>query len=52
VPQDAYAFSPESDGSVPWNPDISTHRYRRYAHRVGISSSLKELRHCSATELL
>lgn len=29
-----------------------THRYRRYARRVGIASSLKELRHYSATELL
>ena len=29
-----------------------THRYRRYAHRVGITSSLKELRHYSATQLL
>ena len=29
-----------------------THRYRRYAPRVGIASSLKELRHYSATQLL
>jgi len=29
-----------------------THRYERYAARVGISSSLKELRHYSATQLL
>jgi integrase len=29
-----------------------THRYRRYARRVGIPSSLKELRHYSATQLL
>jgi hypothetical protein len=29
-----------------------THRYGRYAARVGISSSLKELRHYSATQLL
>ena len=29
-----------------------THRYRRYADRVGIRSSLKELRHYSATQLL
>src|ERR1035441_9977706 len=28
------------------------HRYRRYASRVGIASSLKELRHYSATQLL
>jgi hypothetical protein len=36
----------------PWNPDTMTHRYRRYADRVGIRSSLKELRHHSATQLL
>jgi integrase len=29
-----------------------THRCRRYARRVGIASSLKELRHYSATQLL
>ena len=29
-----------------------THRYRRYARRVGIASSLKETRHYSATQLL
>jgi hypothetical protein len=29
-----------------------THRYRRYARRVDITSSLKELRHYSATQLL
>ena len=29
-----------------------THQYRRYARRVGITSSLKELPHYSATQLL
>jgi hypothetical protein len=29
-----------------------THRYERYAARAGIPSSLKELRHYSATQLL
>jgi integrase len=33
-------------------PDTMTHRYRRYARRVGIASSLKELRLYSATQLL
>jgi hypothetical protein len=49
VPEDAFAFSPDSAGREPWNPDTMTHRYRRYARRVGITSSLKELRHYSAT---
>jgi len=52
VPEDAYAFSPDPAGRTPWNPDTMTHRYRRYARRIGITSSLKELRHYSATQLL
>src|SRR5260370_23449724 len=52
VPDDAYVFSSDPAGAVPWNPDTMTHRYRRYADRVGIRSSLKELRHYSATQLL
>ena len=52
VPGDAFAFSPDPAGRTPWNPDTMTHRYRRYARRVGIASSLKELRHYSATQLL
>ena len=52
VPEDAFAFSPDPAGYTPWNPDTMTHRYRRYARRVGITSSLKELRHYSATQLL
>ncbi len=52
VPPDAFAFSPDPDGSRPWNPDTMTHRYERYSATMGISSSLKELRHYSATQLL
>jgi len=52
VPEDAFAFSPDPSGCEPWNPDTMTHRYRRYARRAGITSSLKELRHYSATQLL
>jgi integrase len=52
VPEDAFAFSPDPAGRQPWNPDTMTHRYRRYSRRVGISSSLKETRHYSATQLL
>jgi integrase len=52
VPEDAFAFSPDPAGREPWNPDTMTHRYRRYARRIGITSSLKELRHYSATQLL
>ena len=52
VPGDAYAFSPDPAGRTPWNPDTMTHRYRRYARRISVTSSLKELRHYSATQLL
>lgn len=52
VPADAFAFSPDPSGSRPWNPDTMTHRYERYAASTGITSSLKELRHYSATQLL
>jgi integrase len=52
VPRAAFVFSPDPAGEVPWNPDTMTHRYRRYADRVGIASSLKETRHFSATQLL
>jgi Phage integrase family len=52
VREHAYAYSPDPAGREPWNPDTMTHRYRRYADKVGIRSSLKELRHYSATQLL
>lgn len=52
VPPDAFVFSPDPLGAVPWNPDTMTHRYERYAAAVGIESPLKELRHFSATQLL
>ena len=52
VQTDAFAFSPDPVGSRPWNPDTMSHRYERYASRVGVSSSLKEMRRYSATQLL
>jgi integrase len=52
VPPDAFVFSPDPLGAMPWHPDTMTHRYERYAAAVGIGSPLKELRHYSATQLL
>ncbi len=52
VPGSAFVFSPDPVGAQPWNPDTMSHRYERYARAVGITSSLKELRHYSATQLL
>jgi integrase len=40
VPDDAYAFSPDPAGRTLWNPDTITHRYRRYARRIGITSAV------------
>src|SRR5260370_35304582 len=51
-PPDAFVFSPDPARSQPWNPDPMTHRYDPYATSIGITSSLKELRHYSATQLL
>ncbi|WP_181871514.1 tyrosine-type recombinase/integrase [Sphaerisporangium album] len=50
--EDAFVFSPDPAGLRPWNPDTITHKYERYARATGIRSSLKELRHYSATQLL
>lgn len=49
---DALVFSPEPDGSAPWNPDTYTHRYERLARKAGVEKPLKNLRHFNATELL
>lgn len=49
---DAFVFSPEPDGSKPWNPDTFTKRYERLAQRLGIEEPLKNLRHFNATQLL
>lgn len=42
---DAHVFSPEPDGSAPWNPDTYTHRYERLAAKVSVTKPLKNLRH-------
>lgn len=49
---DAFVFSPEPDGSCPWNPDTATHRYGRLAAQLNISEPLKNLRHFNATQLM
>ena len=48
----AYVFSPHPDGSEPLVPDSVTQRYKRMTGRLGIDTTLKNLRHYSATELL
>ena len=49
---EAYAFSPDPDGTRPLVPDTATQRFGRMADRLGIDSTLHSLRHYSATELI
>lgn len=50
--ESAYVFSPHPDGQEAWVPDSVTQRYMRMTERLGIKTTLKNLRHYSATELL
>jgi integrase len=47
-----YLFSPVPDGSVPFHPDTVSRRYAKLAKRLRIDTSLKNLRHYNATELI
>lgn len=47
-----YVFSAVPDGSEPLRPDTVTQRYKRMTGRLGIDTTLKSLRHYSATELM
>src|SRR5260370_34422144 len=49
VPPDAFVFSPHPARSQPCHAGTMTHRYGRYPTRIGVPSSLKEVRHDSAT---
>jgi len=50
--EDAYMFAASIDGSVPLKPRTVTQRYKRLVTKLGITTSIKMLRHYSATELL
>lgn len=49
---DAYMFATSADGSVPLKPRTVSQRYKRLVTGLGIATSIKMLRHYSATELL
>jgi integrase len=49
---DGFVFSPTPDGRTPIHPDTVTQRYRRMARRLKIDTTIKNLRHYSATELI
>jgi integrase len=49
---DAYVFSNDPESFVPLNPEGVTQRYKRMAASLGIDTTLKSLRHYTATELI
>ncbi|HEV2069184.1 MAG TPA: site-specific integrase [Acidimicrobiales bacterium] len=53
LPGDAFVFSHEPDGSVPWKPGYVSLKFRRLRHSVGLDQvRLHDLRHFVATTLL
>jgi hypothetical protein len=52
APHGGYVFSAVPDGCEPLRPDTVTQRYKRMTERLGIDTTLKSLRHYSATELM
>ena len=53
VPSDAFVFSPELDGSVPYRPDTVTSLFIRVRDAVGAPNvRLHDLRHFTATQLI
>ena len=49
---DASCSQRRRTASFRYNPDTATQRYRRMATRLGINTTLKNLRHYTATELI
>lgn len=47
-----YVFSGDPESRTPMNPEGVTQRYKRMATSLGIDTTLKNLRHYSATELI
>lgn len=53
VPADAFVFSPELDGSIPYRPDTVTSLFIRVRDHVGAPDvRLHDLRHFTATQLI
>jgi integrase len=51
--ESAYVFSNEVDGSMPWRPDATTHRFTRVCTKAGLQGlRLHDLRHYVATRML
>ena len=48
----SYVFSADPEGLLPLNPDSVSQRYKRMADSLQIDTTLKNLRHYTATELI
>jgi integrase len=50
---DAYVFSPDPAGRIPWRPDTMTQRFRRLRARLDLDGvALRDLRHWAASNML
>lgn len=49
---DAYVFSDDPQGRVPWRPDSTSRRFRRAREESGLSGRLHDLKHFAATQML
>ena len=54
LPADAFVFSDEPDGSVPWKPATTARRFKRACAAAGLPATtrLHDLRHLMATHLI
>lgn len=52
LPADGFVFSPRADGRTPRSPQALTCQYSRMVDRLGIRTTIHQLRHYSATELI
>jgi len=53
LPEDAFLFAKEPDGSAPWTPQTTARWYRRLCEQFGIAESrITDLRHFMNTELI
>jgi integrase len=50
--EDAYVFSNDPAGAMPWNPDWASHKARDLAAAAGVKLNIKGLRHYTAGQLL
>ena len=53
LPDNAFLFSKEPDGSAPWSPETTARWYKALCQRIGIAASrITDLRHFMNTELI